>query len=82
MEPSKENLWEILFLLKVKMKLAFLVWRMLSIYTNEVAMPKRKACKLLKFTRCSCSEARVQIPTVPDDVASGISLVTVSQRRA
>jgi hypothetical protein len=38
MEPSRENLWEILFLLKVEMKLAFLVCGELSIYTNEVAV--------------------------------------------
>lgn len=87
MEPSKENLWEILFLSKVEMKLAFLVCRKLSIYTDGVAVPKCKTCKLLKFTalfqiRCSCSEARAQIAIVPDDAASGISLVTVSQRRA
>jgi hypothetical protein len=50
MEPSKENQWEILFLSKVEMKLAFLVCRKLSIYINEAAMPKRRACKLLKFT--------------------------------
>jgi hypothetical protein len=49
MEPSKENQWEILFLSKVEMKLAFLVCSKLIIYINEAAMPNRRACKLLKF---------------------------------